>query len=354
MLRRIRSNRAMNKTAIAIAAAGLVLTVGCQEAVHAPARVDVPQRPGEGMRHDRDEIKPLPGQGPRSQANVPAPFDDVPLVAQDPPEQKAYLRAYNEVGRPRLVIAVNRGAMPEADTARASGGGQGGGDNSGAHAVPLRSIDTEAIENILTDWFAADGQVDIISPLAQNRSLTEAQKIRLREGQGEGVAHDLGGDVVVKVAGRITEQAGQDLELRMVAEALNVGDGRSLGRAVIDVPAPLDKPKINRYTRFMARKLMDGMILSWQRMAKDGPPAINAAPLPASVNPPTGQPPLREPEQPAQAPAPQPSAPTPAPPPAPEPAAPAEPQPAPKTEPGPPTHAPTSDAPPAAQGTEAK
>ena len=47
----------------------------------------------------------------------------------------------------------------------------------------------------------------------------------------------------------------------MVAEALNVGDGRSLGRAVVDVPAPLDKPKINRYTHFMARKLMDGMIL---------------------------------------------------------------------------------------------
>ena len=61
----------------------------------------------------------------------------------------------------------------------------------------------------------------------------------------------------------------------MVAEALNVGDGRSLGRAVMDVPAPLDKPKINRYTRYMARKLMDGMIVSWQRMTKDGQSSAN-------------------------------------------------------------------------------
>src|SRR3954468_5720848 len=113
-VRRIRSTRAMNKAAIALAAAGLTLTVGCQEAAHAPARVDVPQRPGEGMHTQRDEVKPLPGQSPYSQANVPAPFDDVPVVTQSPPEQKAYLRAYNDVGRPRLVIAVNRGLVPEA------------------------------------------------------------------------------------------------------------------------------------------------------------------------------------------------------------------------------------------------
>jgi hypothetical protein len=347
----------MNKAMLALVVAALALTAGCQESHGPPPRVDVPQRPGEGVRHERDEIKPLPGQGPRSEANVPAPFDDVPLVTQSPPEQKAYLRAYNDVGRPRLVIAVNRGVIPEVDSSRqpapADGGngsskGNGVADNSGAHAVPLRSIDTEAVESILTDWLAADGQVDIISPLVQGRTLTEAQRIRLREGPGDAIARDLGGDVLVQVEGRITEQAGQDLQLRMVARALNVGDGRSLARAVVDVPAPLDKPKINRYTRFMARKLMDGMILSWQRMAKDGPPpAATNHPGPAPASPTTppgapipapGGPPLRTPDSPSPAAAPEQPAPV-----QPNPAQPAPPQQSPAVQPP----APAADAPPA-------
>jgi hypothetical protein len=252
--------------ALALAVCGFALVAGCQES-HAPARVEVPQRPGEGQRFERDEVKPLPRQDRGERTSAPAPFDDVPLVTQSPPEQQAYVRAYKEVGAPRIVVAVNRGAMPDVDAARQ---GKGGSDGVG-----LRSIDTEAIENVMTDWFAADGQVDILSPLAQGKPLTDKQRDDLQAGHGNAVARDLGGDVLVQVSCRITEQAGQDLQLRMVAEAVNVGDGRSIGRSMVDVPAPLDKPKINKYTRWMARKLMDGMILSWQRMAKEEAPAAN-------------------------------------------------------------------------------
>jgi hypothetical protein len=259
-----RAIKTTTKLALAVALTGLSLGAGCQEA-RSPARVEVPQRPGEGQRFDRDEMKPLPRDDGRADALQPAPFEDVPLVMQSPPEQRAYVRAYEEVGRPRIVVAVNRGTAPEADAARQGKGGEGD-----AGGIGVRTIDAEAVENILTDWFAADGQVDIISPLAQGKPLTDKQKNDLREGQGGAVARDVGGDVLVQVSSRITEQAGRELQLRMVAEAVNVGDGRSIGRAVVDVPAPLDKPKINKYTRFMARKLMDGMILTWQRMAKEG------------------------------------------------------------------------------------
>src|SRR5690606_33970705 len=35
-------------------------------------------------------------------------YDDVPIMNERPPEQQAFVRAYNEVGRPRITLFVNR------------------------------------------------------------------------------------------------------------------------------------------------------------------------------------------------------------------------------------------------------
>jgi hypothetical protein len=50
---------------------------------------------------------------------------------------------------------------------------------------------------------------------------------------------------------------------------------------MVEVPPPLDKRQLNKYTRFLARKLMDGMTGSWRVAAaedraaprRDGPGA---------------------------------------------------------------------------------
>src|SRR4051794_8488523 len=101
-------------------AAGLLFT-GC-EASHPPARVDVPQHPGEGQRVQRDEMRPLSKPDGRGEL-PPPPFDDAALVTQTPPEQRAYLKAYESVGRPRLIVAVNRGVANEAHAADAEKSG---------------------------------------------------------------------------------------------------------------------------------------------------------------------------------------------------------------------------------------
>lgn len=219
------------------------------------------------MVREQDPVRPMP-RDEADEVLAPPPFTDVPLIVQNPPEQRAYLRAYEDVGRPRILVAVNRDVAPASSAART------GADEGRA----VRTIDHEAVEVILTDWLAADGQVDILSPQAAANPLSDQQKQELRSGDTDDVARDTGADVVVSVRSRMTEQAGEHLMLRMVAEAVNARDGRSIGRAVVDVPPPLDKPQINKYTRFLARKLMDGMILSWQRMEEDDAVDARSAP----------------------------------------------------------------------------
>ena len=81
------------------------------------------------------------------------------------------------------------------------------------------------------------------------------------------VARQLDADVLVQLQARPTRQTPRGLEIRVVGEAINVGrGGQSIGRAVVEVPPPLDKPQLNKYTRFLARKLMDGMTASWRAM----------------------------------------------------------------------------------------
>jgi hypothetical protein len=115
----------------------------------------------------------------------------------------------------------------------------------------------------------------------------------------------------VQVSARPTHQTPRGLEVRMVAEAINVQGGQSVGRAVVDMPPPLDKPRINKFTRFLARVLMDRMIGTWENMppgpentgrtgAREGvdatrpaPPAaeVPTVPAPGSATPSTAPPP---------------------------------------------------------------
>ena len=136
---------------------------------------------------------------------------------------------------------------------------------------PAKSLDYEAMENVLTDWLASDGQVEVVSPVMARQRLTDEQVRDLQSGRprvmGE-VARQLDADVLVQVQSHPTKQTSHGLEVRVIAEAINVSrGGQSIARAFVDVPPPLDKPQINTYTRFLARKLMDGMIGTWRSPA---------------------------------------------------------------------------------------
>ncbi|WP_428940306.1 hypothetical protein [Fontivita pretiosa] len=323
----------------------LGVLAGCRDNTPPPPQVPVPtsdDRRAAMYQRDEQQAKPLPPPSYADPSHIP-PFDDVPLVSQQPPEQHHFVDAYRRVGSPRIVVFVNRTlegniipVNPEdpllsvEHTRRSSTGvtvesrqthtrqrgwrdrtreysdryeSKGPGEYRETTEVYLhpgqydeaqaRALDYQAIENIMTDWLAANGQVTVISPMMARQRLSDQQVKELQEGRPQvlsELAQQLNADVLVQVQARPTRQTQQGLEVRIVAEALNTRGGESIGRAVVDVPPPLEKTQINDYTRYLARKLMSDMTQSWtspppQRLQ---PPAEPQAPAPTA--PPATQP----------------------------------------------------------------
>jgi len=144
--------------------------------------------------------------------------------------------------------------------------------------VAAKSIDYEAIENILTDFLSADGQVTIMSPTLVRQKLTDQQEKDMENGKlvvNSELAKQLGAEILVQVAAHPTRQTSQGLQVRLVGEAMNIQGGQSIGRVVVDVPPPLEKTQINKFTRFCARKLMRDMTMTWSApppVTGNGPP----------------------------------------------------------------------------------
>ena len=243
---------------VCISTIGLLAMIqyGCRT-VPAPQRANVPSRSGPyGLRHEHDEMKPLPR--PERRTELPRTYDDAPLVTQRPPEQKAFVEAYERVGRPRLMVM----AMSA--------------DSSGTTVKDIDGIDYAAVETILADWLSANGQVSLISPAS----------IPARPAPTTGKESDVpqpDADVLVRVQVNPTRRDVR--EARLIAEAVNTRGGDSIGRAVVDVPTPLEKARLNEATRFIARKLMDEMTESWNRLAGGRPPIPAAAPIAPTTRP---------------------------------------------------------------------
>ena len=367
------------KQFVAVGLVGLVgFSAGCVDRTPPPPDAPVPQSRGGSFR-DADPVKrdARPGEDDeRAGVLPPPPFNDVPLVTQDTPEQRAFIEAYNNVGRPRMVVFVNRtlegtllpvndddplvsvertrrsrgevtvetrdrrntdaryrdafrdvDARGDRDTTdRFESRAPGGGAFSDRTDIYLRpgqydevsanQIDYGAVETVLTDWLAAGGRTEIVSPITARQRLTDEQVKDLQAGRprvmGE-IARELDADVLVHVTARPTRQTPRGLEVRLVAEAINVQGGQSVGRAVVDIPPPLDKPRINKFTRFLSRVLMDRMIGTWENMPPppreprdaaapqrddvhpdEGAPSIEPGPRPENVVPP--EPPATAPD----------------------------------------------------------
>lgn len=228
---------------------------GCRDNTPPPPRVPVPQPMSDRPTYEHERMKPLP---PQSRSEMPAPpFNDQPLLNQRPPEQAAFVNAYNAVGRPHMAVLVTRS---------------------------LKGLDSQAIENTLSDWIQSNGQVTLISPSTTHQKLSDSQISGVQSGDSKSlgeVADQAGVDVLIRTEAEPTAQYEKADRIRLVAEALNTRDAQSIGHAVVDVPLPLQKQQINEYTRFLARKLMDDMTNAWNAPV----PASDAQRRPAASAP---------------------------------------------------------------------
>jgi hypothetical protein len=297
--------------------------VGCHDNTPPPQRVPIPAQRDEGDRtrerlsmNERDEARALPpSDAPRDDVrtdrrpsppdrdpmkSLPAqqsgeeefhpPFDDAPLISQRAPEEPAFVDAYRRVGSPRITLFVNRTLegkiIPVNQSERGAHDYLQRGQYDDAQASAL---DYQAIETIMTDWLAANGQVTIISPTMARQRLTDQQVKELQAGRHEAlseIAQQLGADVLIQVQAHPTKQTQNGLEVRLVAEAMNTKGGQSIGRAVVDALPPLEKTQINKYTRYLARKLMDDMTMTWSAPPPPNDPA-HQPPAPRTDVPPS-------------------------------------------------------------------
>ncbi|MGE5611606.1 MAG: DUF6175 family protein [Bacillota bacterium] len=343
---------------LSIAMVGVAMQVGCRDNTPAVPRVAPPAPGFDTVRRDYDPPKPMPPQGPElAMAGGPQPFADEPLLVDTPMEARRFVEIYKQVGRPRLVVYVNRtldgqiipssggdpGPVRTVERTRKATGsvtvetkeyvrdwdpqGEHTRDNSdkfqsGGPAeytettqeylrpgeydeVSAKSIDYGMMETLLTDWMSADGQVSVVSPLLAQKKLTEQQIKDLQDGKEaamQQMAEQLDADVLIQVQARITRQTPQGPSVRILVEAMNTRGADSLARAAVDMDPPLDKRQLNKYTRFLARKLMDGMAATWSQPApapakEQGASTPTPAPTPAPAPTEKGLGPRATPEE---------------------------------------------------------
>jgi hypothetical protein len=250
--------------------------------------VAAPGAPEYRMEYERP--RPMPEQSGRFDRELPPepPFYDEPLVSQRTPEQTRFEQAYRGVGRPRITVFVNRtleGEIVQTGDARPDYRDRRDPHRRQYDEAQARSIDYTAMENILTDFLACQGAVEIISPTVARQRLTDEQVKDLQARRPQAmreVAQQLDTDVLIHVSAQPTRQTPEGLEIRLVGEALNVKGGQQVGRTVVDIPPPMEKATLNRYTRFVARKLMADMTQNWT--SADAPGA-RPAPAPPADRP---------------------------------------------------------------------
>lgn len=307
--------------AITVAGSGVI---GCSSPPP-PPRVAVPLSPEDGGQvKSYPHLRPL--REPTAQELLPPPaFDDAPLVNQAVPEESAYVNAYNRVDRPRIVVFVNRTIegqiipvderktiagvevtrdtnaaveVQRSDSSRGWNGSRSSDNFKTSGPARLRetaevylapgqydemqakSIDYQAIELQLADTLGASGKVTLVSPMMARQRLSDEEVKDLQSGRPtmlREIAEKLDADVLIQAQARPTKQTDEGLEVRILVEAINTRGGESVARAFVDVPPPLDKTTINKYSRYLARKTMVGLANAWSMMAS----------TPADARPPT-------------------------------------------------------------------
>jgi hypothetical protein len=200
------------------------------------------------------QSQPVAGddRSPAAPADAPPPGDELAEVTR-------FIDAYEQVGRPRVLIRViHRTPNPD--------------------ERPSRSMDDHSIEPALDDCFSSDGAVSLILPdSAQTSAAPSAAQDShpVRPADELANADRLHADVLVLVRVESTHKSG--VALQLVADACDVPGGRPLAHAMADVPAALSPSGLDQSARLLARKLMADITAAWTGPTPAARPATRPA-----------------------------------------------------------------------------
>lgn len=247
---------------------GCVASLGGACRTPPPPRIQVPteSRGNEFSTYQHDPVKPLPPSATRSAVENPQ------VVAVDPPPNmppavsQAYLDAYDRVGRPRILVLVERQPNPP-------------------RAIVPGDYDT--LERVVREALGAEGQVAVVSP-SMVRTLNEQQLRDIHAGKQQAMADAgsvLHADVLVTV--RVTPPPAEraDADTQITATARNTRDAQSIATAAASIGAPPQRRQIDYTGRLLAERVVDELTSAWENLARTAPPGAATQPAPPATGP---------------------------------------------------------------------
>ena len=257
----MRATRSVLAIGLTVAA---VLAAGCR--TPPPPRIQIPidSRGNDYTTYRHDPVKPLPPSATQSAQESPQSSGyAAPSTLQPPAVSQAYLDAYDRVGRPRLLVLVER-----------------------ASQTP-RSIvpgDYDTLERVIRDALAADGQVAMVPPAAA-RQLNQQQLTGVFAGDAKAIADAgdlLHADVIMQV--RVSPGASVREETQITATARNARDAQQIATAAASIPPPPQRRQIDFAGRLLAERVVDELAAAWDNLSRIPPAgaATQPAPQPAT------------------------------------------------------------------------
>jgi len=252
--------------AIGLAGAIVALASGCR--TPPPPRVQIPidSQGNEYTTRQHDPVKPMPGtptqpSGDASQSSPDRVLMVPPGRTISPTISQAYLESYDRVGRPRLLVLVDRS------------------DPSSRSIVPG---DYDTLERVIRDALAAEGQVAVV-PSNAARVLTDQQLKGLRASDTKvlsEVGNQLHADVIVGV--RVAPSVAEQEERQITATARNVRDGQQIATATSSIPPPPQRRQLDFAGRLLAERLVDELAGAWENLSRIPSAAPATQPRPAT------------------------------------------------------------------------
>ena len=255
-------------TLLAIGLAGAIaLASGCR--TPPPPRIQIPvdSQGNEYTTRQHDPTKPLPPSATQSAAE-PAPSSSPdrvlvvpPTRAQAPAVSQAYLESYDRVGRPRLLVLVDRS------------------DPSSRSMVPG---DYDTLERVVRDALAAEGQIAVV-PSSAARQLNDQQLKAMQAGDTKALAdigNQLHADVIVGV--RVAPSATEREDRQITATARNARDGQQIATAASSIPPPPQRRQLDFAGRLLAERLVDELAGAWENLSRIPAAAPATQPKPAT------------------------------------------------------------------------
>ena len=252
-------------TLLAIGLAGVIAlasSTGCR--TPPPPRVQIPvdSRGNEYTTYQHDPVKPMPPSASQS-SNDAQPGDRVLIIppsTKAPAYSQAYLESYDRVGRPRLLVVVDR--------------------NDAQRALVPGDYDT--LEKVVRDALGADGQV-LVVPAGAARQLNDQQIKGVVAGDAKALAavgNQLHADVIVTL--RAGPNAKEREETDLTAVARNARDGIQIATVASSIPPPPQRRSIDFAGRLLAERLVDELAGAWENLSRIPPAGPTTLPKPAT------------------------------------------------------------------------